>query len=144
MEQGGNYNLVLVGDDITTMPSVWYRVTEPNSIHSLEFAYSQAPTTMKSVLQSLYLMTTAVGNLITVLIVEIFLAIGWEQYVEFFTFAGLMFLFSFALMAVAFRYKYVYYTAGEKDDLEIEGEQNSGYEAESSEDWSENTKKEGE
>ena len=100
MEQGGNYNLVLVGDDITTMPSVWYRVTEPNSIHifwllpqylvisicevlfsitSLEFAYSQAPTTMKSVLQSLYLMTTAVGNLITVLIVEIFLALGWEQ-----------------------------------------------------------------
>jgi len=162
LEQGGNYNLVLVGD-IPTM--VWYRVTEPNSIHifwllpqylvisicevlfsitSLEFAYSQAPTTMKSVLQSLYLMTTAVGNLITVLIVEIFLAIGWEQYVEFFTFAGLMFLFSFALMAVAYRYKYVYYTAGEKDDLEIEGEQNSGYEAESSEAGSENTKKEGE
>ena len=97
MEQGGNYNLVLVGD---TPTMVWYRVTEPNSIHifwllpqylvisvcevlfsitSLEFAYSQAPTTMKSVLQSLYLMTTAVGNLITVLIVEIFLAIGWEQ-----------------------------------------------------------------
>ena len=42
------------------------------------------------------------------------------------------------------RYKYVYYTAGEKDDLEIEGEQNSGYEAESSEAGSENTKKEGE
>jgi len=99
---------------------------------------------MKSVLQSLYLMTTAVGNLITVLIVEIFLAIGWEQYVEFFTFAGLMFLFSFALMAVAYRYKYVYYTAGEEDDLEIEGEKNSGYEADSSEAGSENTKKEGE
>ena len=42
------------------------------------------------------------------------------------------------------RYKYVYYTAGEKDDLEIEGEQNSGYEAESSEAGSENIKKEGE
>ena len=42
------------------------------------------------------------------------------------------------------RYKYVYYTAGEEDDLEIEGEKNSGYEAESSEAGSENTKKEGE
>ena len=99
LEQGANYNLVMVmnqGQEAMFL----YRVTEPNSVHifwllpqylvisvcevlfsitSLEFAYSQAPTTMKSVLQSLYLMTTAVGNLITVLIVEIFLAIGWEQ-----------------------------------------------------------------
>ena len=105
LEQGANYNLAIVGDQQQAdLRLVWYRVTEPNSIHifwllpqylvisvcevlfsitSVEFAYSQAPTTMKSVLQSLYLMTTAVGNLITVLIVEIFLAIGWEQVIFF-------------------------------------------------------------
>ena len=67
------------------------------SITSMEFAYSQAPPSMKSVLQvsatsqlsstmshliilqALYLMTTAVGNLITMVIVEIFSAIGLEQ-----------------------------------------------------------------
>jgi dipeptide/tripeptide permease len=78
----------------------WYHVTEENSVHifwllpqylvltvgeilfsitSMEFAYSQAPATMKSVLQALYLMTTAMGNLITMLIVELFSALGWEQ-----------------------------------------------------------------
>ena len=49
------------------------------SITSLEFAYSQAPPSMKSVLQALFLMTTAVGNLITLVIVEIFSAFGLEQ-----------------------------------------------------------------
>ena len=48
------------------------------------------------------------------------------------------------LSIIICRYKYVYYTAGEKDDLEIEGERNSGYEAESSEAGSESARKEGE
>ena len=48
------------------------------------------------------------------------------------------------LSIIICRYKYVYYTAGEEDDLEIEGEENSGYEAEPSEARSENTKMEGE
>ena len=38
----------------------------------------------------------------------------------------------------------MYYTAGEKEDLDIEGEKNSGYEAESSEAGSESARKEGE
>ena len=67
------------------------------SITSLEFAYSQggyqyqssvvkisifsllAPPSMKSVLQALYLMTTAVGNLITMAIIEIFSAFDLPQ-----------------------------------------------------------------
>jgi len=85
------------------------------SITSMEFAYSQAPPSMKSVLQALYLMTTAVGNLITMVIVEIFSAIGLEQQWEFFTFAGLMTIFSLILAFVAHRYQYVYYTEGERD-----------------------------
>lgn len=38
------------------------------SITGLEFAYSQAPTSMKSVLQACWLLTTAFGNLIVVII----------------------------------------------------------------------------
>ena len=67
------------------------------SITSLEFSYSQAPPSMKSILQvtknnkrlgkkwlfflfkALYLMTSAFGNLITLLIVALFSAIGVEQ-----------------------------------------------------------------
>ncbi|KAJ8933885.1 hypothetical protein NQ314_013738 [Rhamnusium bicolor] len=64
-------------------------VTEPNSIHmllllpqyfiitaaeimfsitGLEFSYSQAPVSMKSLLQACFLLTTAFGNLIIVII----------------------------------------------------------------------------
>lgn len=64
-------------------------VTDPNSVHmlwlliqyvvitaaeimfsitGLEFAYSQAPISMKSVVQACWLLTTAIGNLLIVLI----------------------------------------------------------------------------
>jgi len=99
------------------------------SITSLEFAYSQAPPSMKSVLQSLFLMTTAVGNLITMAIIEIFSAFDLPQYVEFFTFAGLMTVFSFILMLVAYTYEYNYFTEGTEDKKEGSraGEDNTGY-----------------
>jgi solute carrier family 15 oligopeptide transporter 1 len=38
------------------------------SITGLEFSYSQAPVTMKSVLTAAFLLTTAIGNLIIVII----------------------------------------------------------------------------
>lgn len=41
------------------------------SITGLEFAYSQAPTSMKSVLQACWLLTTAFGNLIVVIVESI-------------------------------------------------------------------------
>lgn len=93
---GASYDLFLTGQDSVSV----YEVTSPNSVHifwllpqyfvvtvgeilfsitSMEFAYSQAPKSMKSVIQALYLMTTAVGNLITMVIVEIFSAIGLPQ-----------------------------------------------------------------
>jgi len=58
-------------------------------------------------------MTTAVGNLITMAVVEIFSELGLAQHWEFFTFAGLMTLFSIILAFVAHRYEYVYYTEGD-------------------------------
>ena len=93
---GASYNIFLIGKETITVTSI----VEDNKVHimwllpqyivvtvgeilfsitSMEFAYSQAPPSMKSVLQALYLMTTAVGNLITMVIVEIFSAFGLAQ-----------------------------------------------------------------
>ncbi|KAI5058534.1 hypothetical protein GOP47_0026704 [Adiantum capillus-veneris] len=57
------------------------------SITGLEFAYSQAPNSMKSVVQSFWLLTVAAGNLVTVLIVAV---IGGKltKANEFFFFSG--------------------------------------------------------
>ena len=40
------------------------------SVTGLEFSYSQAPTSMKSVLQACWLLTVAFGNVIVVVIAE--------------------------------------------------------------------------
>lgn len=57
------------------------------SITGLEFAYSQAPNSMKSVVQSFWLLTVAAGNLVTVVIVAM---IGGRltKANEFFFFSG--------------------------------------------------------
>ncbi|KAM3968972.1 peptide transporter family 1 isoform 2-T2 [Aphomia sociella] len=84
---------------IMTMGEVMFSVT------GLEFSFTQAPASMKSVLQSVWLLTVAFGNLIVVLIVEgNFLDAQWK---EFFLFAGLMFIDMLIFMTMAFRYKYV-------------------------------------
>lgn len=49
---------------VMTMGEVMFSVT------GLEFSFTQAPASMKSVLQSIWLLTVAFGNLIVVLIVE--------------------------------------------------------------------------
>lgn len=49
---------------VMTMGEVMFSVT------GLEFSFTQAPASMKSVLQSVWLLTVAFGNLIVVLIVE--------------------------------------------------------------------------
>ena len=47
---------------IITMGEIMYSIT------GLEFSYSQAPTSMKSVLQACWLLTSAFGNLIIIII----------------------------------------------------------------------------
>ncbi|XP_076622950.1 peptide transporter family 1 isoform X1 [Colletes latitarsis] len=101
-------------------------VTEPNSMHmlwlvpqyvlitmgeimfsvtGLEFAFTQAPASMKSLLQASWLLTVAFGNLIVVIIAEA----SWfnRQVYEFFLFAGLMFIDIIILAIMASFYKYV-------------------------------------
>ena len=50
-----------------------------NSATGLEFAYTQAPPSMKSVVQSFWLLTTCLGNIIDIFFVEIQL---WDTQVR--------------------------------------------------------------
>ena len=91
MRYGGVYTIVgYMSADTKLLRKV--AVAEPNSVHmfwlfpqyivitmgeimfsitGLEFAFTQAPTTMKSLLQASWLMTVAIGNLIVVIIAEL-------------------------------------------------------------------------
>uniref|UniRef100_A0AC34F4X3 Peptide transporter family 1 n=1 Tax=Panagrolaimus sp. ES5 TaxID=591445 RepID=A0AC34F4X3_9BILA len=91
------------------------------SITGYEFAYSQAAPSMKALVQALWLLTTAVGDSIIVLIAV--LDIFSDQAVQAFVYAGAMFvvIVIFALMSI-FYYDYKYYTGEEGEDDEFEDE----------------------
>ena len=72
------------------------------SITGLEFSYSQAPESMKSVLQACWLLTVAFGNIIVIIVAE---AKAFnDQASEFFMFAVLMIVDMFIFMGLAWRY----------------------------------------
>jgi solute carrier family 15 oligopeptide transporter 1 len=136
LKLGASYVLAVVEDESSETGyklSISY-VTAPNSLHMLwlvpqyfiiscgeimfsitimDFCYSQAPKSMKSVMQSAWLMTVAIGNLIDVIIAA--LKLFDSQWKEFFLFAGLMFadIIIFAYMA----YKYVPADIESDDDI---------------------------
>eukprot|EP00794_Sanderia_malayensis_P009717 gene9717-10707_t len=74
------------------------------SVTGLEFAYSQAPASMKSVLQACWLLTVAFGDLIVVILSEVKPVKGVEK--EMFLYGGLMVGISiiFAIMASFYTY----------------------------------------
>ncbi|XP_030643431.1 solute carrier family 15 member 2 [Chanos chanos] len=75
------------------------------SVTGLEFSYSQAPASMKSVLQAGWLMTVAFGNVIVLIVAE---GAGMEQWVEFLLFAALLVGVSIIFSIMAYFYTYVY------------------------------------
>ncbi|XP_055536009.1 peptide transporter family 1-like [Wyeomyia smithii] len=83
------------------------------SITGLQFSYSQAPESMKSVIQAFWLLTVAIGNMLVVFIAEA--KFVQSQSIEFFLFAVLMFLDMAFFMILAMRYKY---TEHEENDIE--------------------------
>lgn len=101
---------------VLILGEVMYAVT------GLSFSYSQAPVSMKSVLQACWLLTIALGNVIDAIIVglkifdlqvmeyfigkvnEIFTHLLFQSN-EFFLFAGLMFADMLLFMVLAYRYK---------------------------------------
>lgn len=85
------------------------------SITGLEFAYSQAPVSMKSCVMAGWLMTVSVGNAIVVVFAEARLTENMAN--EFFFFAGLLGLVMLVFMVMSYFYKYVYYSVnGETSD----------------------------
>merc|ERR1739846_220946 len=81
------------------------------SITGLEFSYSQAPESMKSVLQAAWLLNVAFGNIIVIIVAEAkaFFMFGILMLVD-------MALFSF----LAYRYKYVDNSKKYSENLELE------------------------
>eukprot|EP01133_Synstelium_polycarpum_P007283 gene7283-8465_t len=72
------------------------------SITGLEFAYSQAPSSMKSFIMSMWLLTVSLGNAFVVAVVEgIHMKKQWMEYL---LFASVMAFFTFIFMIIAWRY----------------------------------------
>lgn len=84
------------------------------SITGLAFSYSQAPVSMKSVLQAAWLMTVAFGDLIVVIVAEAHFFD--KQYKEFLLFAGLMVVIMLVFALMAYSYEYVNPDEWEADD----------------------------
>ncbi len=73
------------------------------SITGLEFAYTQAPKTMKGIIMSLWLLTISAGNFFTGMVSQINPFTSGAA--EFFFYGGLVFVVSFLFVAIAVRYK---------------------------------------
>ena len=77
-----------------------------NSVTGLEFAYSQAPASMKSTVQSFWLLTTCIGNIIVIFLVSV--KIGNTQAGEYFILAIIMLVAALIFMLLSiFYYEYV-------------------------------------
>ncbi|MCI4375871.1 hypothetical protein PGIGA_G00115020 [Pangasianodon gigas] len=75
------------------------------SVTGLEFSYSQAPKNMKSVLQAGWLLTTAIGNIIVLIVAEVGqLPDQWAEYV---LFASLLLCVCIIFSIMAYFYTYV-------------------------------------
>jgi hypothetical protein len=105
------------------------------SVTGLEFAYSQAPASMKSVLQSFWLFTVSIGNIIVLIVAET--ALIPSQRDEYYLFAGLIFAAGIIFIFLAMWYTYVdesEFENHEKDDNEtladktdMKGHENTAY-----------------
>lgn len=75
------------------------------SVTGLGFAYSQAPSSMKSVLQSFWLLTVAFGDLIVVILASVTPVKGVEK--EMFLYGGLMGVIAIIFGIMSYFYTYV-------------------------------------
>ncbi|XP_015515414.2 peptide transporter family 1 isoform X1 [Neodiprion lecontei] len=135
LKLGGVYTVTAYVNDLSSATANTITITEPNSMHmlwllpqyivitvgevmfsitGLEFAFTQAPVSMKALLQACWLLTVAFGNLIVVIVAEV--AFFDSQASEFFLFAGLMFVDMLIFGILAWFYKYVE-IAEDEDEL---------------------------
>lgn len=71
------------------------------SVTGLEFSYSQAPSSMKSVLQAAWLLTVAVGNIIVLVVAQFS---GLAQWAEFVLFSCLLLVVCLIFSVMAYYY----------------------------------------
>ncbi|XP_030380895.1 peptide transporter family 1 isoform X2 [Scaptodrosophila lebanonensis] len=83
------------------------------SVTGLEFSFTQAPASMKSVLQACWLLAVAIGNMIVVVIAEI--KFVDSQSAEFALFAGIMFMDMLLFLLLARSYTYTVYNNAEEN-----------------------------
>ncbi|XP_057300267.1 peptide transporter family 1-like isoform X1 [Hydractinia symbiolongicarpus] len=92
------------------------------SVTGLEFAYSQAPPSMKSVLQACWLLTTAFGDLLVVILSVAKPVDGVEK--EMFLYGGIMLVVAFIFAVMSYFYTYSDFsgniTTNPADEKEIE------------------------
>ncbi|GFQ92791.1 solute carrier family 15 member 2 [Trichonephila clavata] len=122
---GGSYTIFILQSEARNIRTISSTITvRPNSIHrlwqipqcivitagevmfsitGLDFSYSQAPASLKSVVQAIWLLTSALGNFIVVLLNFL----KFERYShEFFMYASLMTLSMAAFGIIACFYQY--------------------------------------
>lgn len=84
------------------------------SVTGLTFSYSQAPLSMKSVMQAIWLLVVAFGNLIDIIVIQF--QSDMSQADEFFLFAGIMGIAVIIFIAMSWNYKYVEDEKKENED----------------------------
>ncbi|XP_031627531.1 peptide transporter family 1-like [Contarinia nasturtii] len=125
LKHGGTYTAVISQISQFNYTMNVYTITAPPSIHillqipqyvivtageimfsvtGLEFSFTQAPSSMKSVLQAFWLLTVTFGNIFVVIIAKV--KVFDTQSGEFFLFAGLMALNILLFIYLAKKYKY--------------------------------------
>lgn len=87
------------------------------SVTGLEFSFTQAPDTMKSVLQACWLLAVAFGNVIVVIVAKVHFF--QSQANEFFLFFGLMCVDVCVFIWLAMRYNY-------REDVDAEQAKRNG------------------
>ncbi|KAI4482599.1 hypothetical protein M0804_008452 [Polistes exclamans] len=97
---------------VITMAEVLFSIT------GLEFAFTQSPPSMKSLMQSSWLLTVAFGNLIVVIIAEV--KFFSRQVYEFFLFAGLMLVFMILFSIMTLFYKYTNVPETDREEIVME------------------------
>ncbi|KAM5152451.1 solute carrier family 15 member 2 [Mantella aurantiaca] len=135
LDFGGAYTVVLMNGDADNPVIKPYKMVdvEANSMHvawqvpqyfllsagevmfsvtGLDFSYSQAPTSMKSVLQAGWLLTVAFGNVIVLIVAQ---AGSLEQWAEFILFGALL-----VAVAIIFSIMGYFYVPVNPDDLKDE------------------------
>jgi len=93
------------------------------SVTGLEFAYSQAPQSMKAVLQSFWLLTVSIGNIIVLIVAE--LSLIPNQADEYYLFAGLIAFAALIFLWLAIRYEYVDESEFRRDDSDSDDDVSS-------------------